>query len=127
MTDKPACRTMPGRVRHVKIQDPEGEMFDGYIVLAHYEGHLSYVQVFSAKSGTVVHGLLNALSENINMHLDAGMPVPELVEMLEDQTFSPKGETDDPDVPRCTSVPNYIGQRIRLDYMRVNNEAAPAL
>lgn len=106
---------MPGMVHHVKIQDPSGEQFDGYVILSHEPAtrQLSHVSVFSAKTGTMVHGMLGMLGDNITMHLQTGSSVEEVCEMLEGQSYSPRGDTDDPDVPTCTSVPNYIAQRIR--------------
>jgi hypothetical protein len=41
--------------------------------------------------------------------------LPEIVLEMLDQSFSPHGITDDPEIPRCLSIPNYIAQRIVLD------------
>lgn len=62
------------------------------------------------KSPIGFQGEVNTLNKLINLHLTAGRSVFDLVEILSGESFGPAGNTDNPDIPTCTSVADYIGQ-----------------
>jgi hypothetical protein len=62
------------------------------------------------KSPVGFQGEVNTLNKLINLHLTAGRSVFDLVEILSGESFGPAGNTDNPDIPTCTSVADYIGQ-----------------
>jgi ribonucleoside-diphosphate reductase alpha chain len=112
VADRP--RERAGNVHQFRIGD---EGFKGFLTLNHWDGELREVFLASAKQGSIVHGLLSSVALLISHGLQAGLPVYEIVDSLIDQVYEPKGMTNDPQVPTCTSLSDYVARRIALDFL----------
>ncbi|MFC7344981.1 vitamin B12-dependent ribonucleotide reductase [Saccharopolyspora griseoalba] len=73
------------------------------------------VDLQHAKHGTFGHGMSSAVVVLLNEALRHGMPIEAFVQRFLHTTFEPAGITDDPEVPRASSVMDYLAHRIALD------------
>jgi hypothetical protein len=107
-------RELKGNVVHLKIEDAKEQPFNGFIVFAcDDDGHLRHVEIHSAKAGSTLHGLLGTLETTINHALQDHVTFDALLADLEGQVYSPKGPTNDPDIPEVTSLADYLARKMR--------------
>lgn len=94
---------------HVTIYDQYGGEHDLYIRAGYYEDTRAVGELFIniGKQGSTLRGMLDAFSVMTSMAIQYGMPIDEIFRKLSDQSFEPSGLTDDPEVPKCSSVVDY--------------------
>lgn len=110
------ARTLPGNTYEVIIHDRTDGRFKFFLTLAHDDNHrLQHVELHAAKAGTTINGVMTSLERAINLAIRDDDVLGEVITDMMDQTFSPRGPTEDPDIPTCESLANYIAQRIVLD------------
>lgn len=68
------------------------------------------------KLGSTVQGWANAFAIMLSVGLQSGMTLDEFAPLLVQMKFEPSGETDNPDIPDCNSVPDYIAQWLVKHY-----------
>ncbi len=61
--------------------------------------------------------LMDALAISISIGLQYGAPLETYVHQFTGMTFEPAGLTDDHDIPRASSLMDYIARRLALDYL----------
>ena len=69
-----------------------------------------------AKMGGTLSGLTDGLAITMSHALQRGVPIDDLCKGLIGLRFEPTGQTNDPDIPECLSVLDYIGRRLARDY-----------
>lgn len=62
------------------------------------------------KEGSTIQGLLDGYATAISIALQYGTPVDVLARKFAARSFEPNGPTDDPDIPSCTSLLDYIAR-----------------
>lgn len=75
------------------------------------------VDVAMAKHGSTLAGLLEGLSATLTRGLQMGVPLEVFLRDYIGTRFDPAGQTDDPDIPYATSVLDYLGRRLAMDYL----------
>lgn len=127
MTDRP--RMTEGWTHEATIHDLSGGG-DATIFMTtgHSEdGRLIEVFLQLGKHGSTMNGLLDWVAITISHALQAGVPLEKLVAVSSELVFPPMGPTDDPDIPSCTSVSNYVLRRLekgRANEAKVQDNAA---
>ena len=76
----------------------------------------------TAKSGSTLQGAFDTVSIMISHALQFGMPVDKVCSALVNIRFMPMGHTDDPDVPRCDSISDYVAKKLAFDYLPKKEE-----
>lgn len=71
----------------------------------------------SGPHGSFQHGMLSSYVAMMSLALRYGAPPDEIVERFVHTRFEPSGYTDDPEIPRATSVVDYLARRIALDFL----------
>jgi ribonucleoside-diphosphate reductase alpha chain len=79
-------------------------------------GQLRDVFLRVGKQGSTVAGLSDALAGAISVALHYGAPLAALADELGGSHYVPSGSTDDPEVPRATSLTDYLVRRLSADY-----------
>lgn len=114
-----------GKVIHVHITDPESGSFSAFVTFAEAEdGQVAEFFIDAAKQGSTVRGMMHAWAILASNALQHHMPLHGFVRAMLGQTFQPKGATDDPDIPACLSIVDYIARRVALDYLTADECAA---
>jgi ribonucleoside-diphosphate reductase alpha chain len=101
--------TRPAITHRVEIIDPEQGIFDFYIIVGLYEdGRPGELFLKMGKAGSTLRGLLDTIGVETSLLLQYGIPLNILSKKLAGVCFGPSGRTNDPDIPKCTSVVDYI-------------------
>lgn len=82
----------------------------GYIT-ANYSDELELYEVFVhgfGKSGSTNQGWTDAFAITLSLALQAGTPLRPVAKQLAKLKFEPNGETDNPAIPFCYSIPDFI-------------------
>lgn len=88
-----------------------------YLTVGLYEnGQPCEVFLKTSKTGSTLQGALDMTAIMISHALQFGMPVSKICSALIDMRFDPMGMTDDPDVPNCSSIGDYIAKKLAHDY-----------
>lgn len=120
----PACRHLPrrrgGQTTSVTIG---GERFH-LIANAGADGALGEVLIQSGRYGSDHGGLMHTYAAALNVALQHGVPLADLVRTGIGLRFVPSGHTDDPDIPRVRSVSDYIARRLAIDWLPFGERAA---
>lgn len=110
----PGRKVMPknreGFIHKVEITTPNGNRVDGYIIANPFEdGELGevFLQGFG-QGGSTLDGWTQAFAIMLSISLQFGAELPMLSRKFAHMKFEPFGTTDNPDIPRCQSVPDYI-------------------
>lgn len=91
-----------------------GQLQQGYIT-ANFVGD-KLVEVFVTdfgKSGSTLEGWTQFCAILFSMGLQEGLVLDHLAEKVEGMKFEPYGKTNDPVIPECSSVPDYMMKWLR--------------
>lgn len=69
------------------------------------------------KHGSVSAGLVDGYAVALSIGLGHGIPLRDLVRHGLGLRFAPEGNTDDPDIPRATSITDYVARRLAIDWL----------
>jgi ribonucleoside-diphosphate reductase alpha chain len=96
-----------------------------FFVIANADADGSLGEVFAkfGKEGSTTAGLMDLLSIAVSLGLQHGVPLETFVAKFKNQRFEPMGTTDDPDIPRATSVGDYLARRLAHDWLDVDARA----
>jgi ribonucleoside-diphosphate reductase alpha chain len=90
----------------------------GYLTVACAEdGRPAAVTIFMAKQGSTLAGLMDGFSTTITQSLRHQVPLEVFVREYVGMRFEPAGLTNDPEIKQATSVLDYVGRRLALDYL----------
>jgi ribonucleoside-diphosphate reductase alpha chain len=87
------------------------------------DGSLGEVFIQWGKQGTTGAGLMDAYAVALSVGLQHGVPLAEYVRSGLGAWFVPNGRTDDPDIPRATSVVDYVARRLAIDWLLYDQRA----
>jgi ribonucleoside-diphosphate reductase alpha chain len=100
---------------------------DGYITCGLYEdGSPGEIFVRMAKEGSTIAGLMDSFATAISLSLQHGVPLKLLAEKFKGTQFEPRGFTGNPEIPRTTSIMDYIFRWLDVKFIQPR-EAAAAL
>ncbi|MFI1890258.1 TSCPD domain-containing protein [Streptomyces jumonjinensis] len=75
------------------------------------------VEIRVSKQGSTLYGLLDVLSATLTRGLACGVPLADLLHDVLGTRFDPAGMTEDAQIGQATSVPDYVGRRLALDFL----------
>lgn len=77
------------------------------------------VEIFlkGSKSGSTLRGMLDAWAMSVSNALQHHQPLEEIVRLHEGSRFEPAGMTGNPDIPVCSSVPDYVVRFLALKFL----------
>ena len=82
---------------------------EGYITVGLYEdGMPGEIFVRMAKEGSIISGLMDSFATAISLALQHGVPLKLLVDKFKHTRFEPSGLTGNQDIPRATSIMDYM-------------------
>ena len=105
------------RIARTSVVHIGEEQLKIYLTVGCYDdGTPCEVFLKTSKSGTTLQGAFDTVAIMISHALQFGMPLSKVCSALNDIRFVPMGMTDDPDVPRCNSVSDYVAKKLAHDY-----------
>ena len=101
---------------------------EGYIHVGLYEtGEPGEIFIRMAKEGSTISGLMDSFATAISLALQHGVPLRLLVDKFTRTRFEPSGFTGNPEIPRASSIMDYIFRWLGAKFVkedRVEVEAA---
>jgi ribonucleoside-diphosphate reductase alpha chain len=76
-----------------------------------------------AKEGSTISGLMDSFATAVSLALQHGVPLRLLVDKFSRMRFEPSGFTGNPDIPRATSVMDYLFRWLAAKFLRPDTEA----
>ena len=103
---------------------------EGYIHVGLYEtGEPGEIFVQMAKEGSTISGLMDSFATAISLALQHGVPVRLLCDKFSRTRFEPYGFTENPDIPRASSIMDYLFRYLASKFVKQDApviEASPA-
>jgi ribonucleoside-diphosphate reductase alpha chain len=103
---------------------------EGYIHVGLYEtGEPGEIFVRMAKEGSTISGLMDSFATAISLALQHGVPLRLLIDKFSRTRFEPSGFTGNPEIPRATSIMDYIFRWLAAKFVKPEPEeieAAPS-
>jgi ribonucleoside-diphosphate reductase alpha chain len=96
---------------------------EGYIHVGLYEtGEPGEIFVKMAKEGSTISGLMDSFATAISLALQHGVPLRLLCDKFSRTRFEPYGFTENPEIPRASSIMDYLFRWLAAKFLR---EATP--
>lgn len=90
-----------------------------YIIVGLYEdGTPGELFVNISKEGSTFSGLVDALAIQVSMSLQHGVPLRQIVDKHMGSSYEPSGFTSNPDIPRASSLTDYIARWLKLKFLK---------
>jgi ribonucleoside-diphosphate reductase alpha chain len=97
---------------------------EGYIHVGLYDsGEPGEIFIRMAKEGSTISGLMDSFATAVSLALQHGVPLRLLVDKFSRMRFEPSGFTGNPEIPRATSVMDYLFRWLGAKFLRSENEA----
>jgi ribonucleoside-diphosphate reductase alpha chain len=98
---------------------------EGYIHVGLYEtGEPGEIFVKMAKEGSTVSGLMDSFATAISLALQHGVPLRLLVDKFSRTRFEPYGFTENPEIPRASSIMDYLFRWLGSKFIKTDAEAS---
>ena len=102
----------------VEICDLALGSMDAYITVGLYEdGSPGEVFVKIGKVGSTLDGLLDTVGILLSYAFQNGLPLEDICKKLRHLKYEPCGTTDNPDIPECSSLVDYIGHWLERRFL----------
>jgi ribonucleoside-diphosphate reductase alpha chain len=92
---------------------------EGYVHVGLYDsGEPGEIFVRMAKEGSTISGLMDSFATAISLALQHGVPLRLLVDKFSRTRFEPAGFTGNPEIPRATSIMDYLFRWLGAKFCR---------
>ena len=100
---------------------------EGYIHVGLYEtGEPGEIFVKMAKEGSTISGLMDSFATAISLALQHGVPLRLLVDKFSRTRFEPYGFTENPEIPRASSIMDYLFRWLGAKFVKREQEMVEA-
>jgi ribonucleoside-diphosphate reductase alpha chain len=90
---------------------------EGYLTIGLYpDGKPGEIFIKMAKEGSTISGMCQAFCRAFSLALQFGLSVDEAVVRFKGMRFEPLGGTNNPDIPECSSIVDYVARYLELHY-----------
>src|SRR5450432_637515 len=97
---------------------------EGYIHVGLYEtGDPGEIFIRMAKEGSTISGLMDSFGTAISLAFQHGVPLRLLVDKFTRTKFDPSGFTGNPEIPRASSIMDYIFRWLGAKFVRDDSQA----
>lgn len=93
--------------------DIDGEFgtMTSYLTAGYYDnGKVGEIFVNVGKHGSTLQGTLDSWATMVSIAIQSGMPVEDIVRKFRGVQFEPSGKTSNKEIPRCSSLIDYVVQ-----------------
>jgi ribonucleoside-diphosphate reductase alpha chain len=98
---------------------------EGYIHVGLYDtGDPGEIFVRMAKEGSTISGLMDSFATAISLALQHGVPLHLLIDKFSRTRFEPAGFTGNPEIPRATSIMDYIFRWLAAKFVKPEETAS---
>jgi ribonucleoside-diphosphate reductase alpha chain len=109
--------TRPGITHKVEVAG-----HDFYITVNHYtsgrrKGRPAECFITVAKHGSTLNGTYDSIATLLSFALQEGAKLEPMIDRFKNMEFDPKGPTNNPDIPECTSVVDYLFRWLEKEFL----------
>ena len=88
---------------------------EGYLTLGLFEdGTPGEIFIKMSKEGSTLSGLIQGFCRAFSLALQYGLTVEDAVDRFRGMRFDPMGPTNNPDIPECSSILDYVARYLEL-------------
>jgi len=89
----------------------------GYIIIGEYEdGSPGEIFINFAKMGSTARGFVDSFAIGLSLGLQYGVPLEVFHNKYRHMSFSPSGFTDNPEIRKASSIPDYVLRWVAQEY-----------
>jgi ribonucleoside-diphosphate reductase alpha chain len=97
---------------------------EGYLTAGFYDdgtvGELFISDV--GKEGSTLRGVFCAWATTLSIALQHGVPLESLVRKFAYMRFEPRGETENPEIPKAHSIPDYVARWLASRFLDADTQ-----
>jgi ribonucleoside-diphosphate reductase alpha chain len=94
---------------------------EGYLTLGLFDdGTPGEIFIKMSKEGSTLSGLIQGFCRAFSLALQYGLTVEDAVDRFRGMRFDPMGPTNNPDIPECSSILDYVARYLELYNQRIN-------
>jgi len=91
---------------------------EGYLTIGlHTDGQPGEIFIKMAKEGSTLSGLIQGFTRAFSLALQYGLPIDEAVRRFKGMRFEPMGMTNNPEIPECSSIIDYVARFIEVNFI----------
>lgn len=107
--------TRAGKTHKATLMSDHGD-FKLFISIGRYDtGQIGEVFLNVGLQGSTLRGVLDSWARMVSIALQWGVPISDIVEKFRDTMFEPQGKTDNPNIPKCSSIIDYAVRWLELE------------
>lgn len=90
---------------------------EGYLTIGlHSDGRPGEIFIKMAKEGSTMSGMCQAFCRAFSLALQYGLSLDEAVVRFRGMRFEPMGFTNNPEIPECQSIVDYVARFLQLNF-----------
>lgn len=90
---------------------------EGYLTIGlHADGSVGEIFIKMSKEGSTLSGLTQGYCRAFSLALQYGLPLDEAVRRFKGMRFEPMGATNNPDIPECLSIIDYVARYLQFHF-----------
>ncbi|MCC6320291.1 MAG: hypothetical protein IT438_02510 [Phycisphaerales bacterium] len=90
---------------------------EGYLTVGlHPDGRPGEIFIKMAKEGSTMSGMCQAFCRAFSLALQYGLTLEDAVIRFRNMRFEPMGTTNNPDIPECQSIVDYVARFLELNF-----------
>jgi ribonucleoside-diphosphate reductase alpha chain len=90
---------------------------EGYLTIGLYsDGTPGEIFIKMSKEGSTISGMCQAFCRAFSLALQFGLTIEEAVVRFKGMRFEPLGPTNNPDIPECSSIVDYVARYLEVHY-----------
>ncbi len=98
---------------------------EGYLTVGLFEdGRPGEIFIKIAKEGSTLSGLIQGFCRSFSLALQYGLPLEASIERFRNMRFEPSGATSNPEIPRASSILDYVARFLELQFMNAPSTAS---
>lgn len=93
---------------------------EGYLTVGLYaDGRPGEIFLKMAKEGSTLSGMVQGFCRAFSLAIQHGLTIDDAVKRFAGMRFEPMGQTNNPDIPECSSIIDYIARYLHLHFGQV--------
>ena len=94
---------------------------EGYLTIGlHPDGRPGEIFIKMSKEGSTLSGLIQGFCRAFSLALQFGLSLDEAVVRFRNMRFEPMGPTNNPEIPECQSIVDYVARFLELNFSHLN-------
>jgi len=90
---------------------------EGYLTVGLFEdGSAGEIFIKMSKEGSTLSGLIQGFCRAFSLALQFGLPLRDAADRFRGMRFEPMGMTNNPDIPECSSILDYVARYLELNF-----------